>query len=144
MDQRQINGVIFLDLKKAFDTVDHQILLLKLQAYGIRAPTLKWPFISYLEQRTQICILNNFKSDTEKICCGVPQGSNLGPLLFLIYMNDFPNCLETTQSNLFADHTILSCQGQSSLDIEHKLNKDLVNALKWLSANKLTLKKFWV
>ena len=84
-------------------------------------------------------MLNNLKSDTETICCGVPQGSNLGPLLFLIYINDFPNCLETTQSNLFADDTILSCQGQSSLDIEHKLNKDLVNAQKLLSANKLTL-----
>ena len=96
MDQGQINGVIFLDLKKAFDMVDHQILLSKLQAYGIRGLTLKW-FTSYLEQRKQICMLNNFKSDTETICCGVPQGSNLGPLLFLIYINDFPNCLETTQ-----------------------------------------------
>ena len=83
MDQGQINGVIFLDLKKAFDTVDHQILLSKLQAYGIRGLTLKW-FQSYLDQRKQICMLNNFKSDTETICCGVPQGSNLGPLLFLI------------------------------------------------------------
>ena len=122
--------------EKEFDTVDHQILLLKLQAYGIRGLTLKW-FISYLDQRTQICMLHNFKSNTETICCGVPQGSNLGPLLFLIYINDFPSCLETTQSNLFADDTILSCQGQSSLDIEHKLNNDLVNAQKWLSANKL-------
>ena len=138
MDQGQINGVIFLDPKKAFDTIDHQILLSKLQAYGIRDHTLKW-FQSYLDQRKQICMLNNCKSVIESIRCGVPQGSNLGPLLFLIYINDLPNCLETTHSNLFADDTILSCQGHLSTDIEYKLNKDLVNAQKWLSANKLTL-----
>ena len=138
MDQGQINGVIFLDLKKAFDTIDHQIILSKLQAYGIRDHTLRW-FQSYLDQRKQICMLNNCKSDIESIRCGVPQGSNLGPLLFLIYINDLPNCLETTHSNLFADDTILSCQGHLSIDIEYKLNKDLVNAQKWLSANKLTL-----
>ncbi|CAB4000156.1 Hypothetical predicted protein [Paramuricea clavata] len=115
-----------------------KILLSKLQAYGIRDHTLKW-FQSYLDQRKQICMLNNCKSDIETIRCGVPQGSNLGPLLFLIYINDLPNCLETTHSNLFADDTILSCQGHLSIDIEYKLNNDVVNAQKWLSANKLTL-----
>ena len=74
MDQGQINGVIFLDLKKAFDTIDHQILLSKLQAYGIRDHKLKW-FQSYLDQRKQICMLNNCKSDIEtirilRLCCG--------------------------------------------------------------------------
>jgi hypothetical protein len=111
MDQGQINGVIFLDLKKAFDTIDHQILLSKLQAYGIRLirdHTLKW-FQLYLDQRKQICMLNNCKSDIESIRCGVPQGSNLGL---------------STHSNLFADDTILSCQGHLSIDIEYKLNKD--------------------
>ena len=134
MDQGKINGVIYLDLKKAFDTIDHQILLSKLQAYGIRDHTLKW-FQSYLDQRKQICMLNNCKSGIETIRCGVPQGSNLGPLLFLIYINDLPNCPETTHSNLFADDTILSCQGHLSTDIEYKLNKDLINAQKWLSAS---------
>ncbi len=138
IDQGLINGVIFLDLKKAFDTIDHQILLSKLHAYGIRGNAFKW-FQSYLDQRKQICMLNNCKSNIEKIRCGVPQGSNLGPLLFLIYINDFPNCLEATHSNLFADDTILSCQGHSSADIEHRLNYDILNAQKWLTANKLTL-----
>jgi hypothetical protein len=87
MDQRQINGVILLDLKKAFDMIDHQILLSKLQAYEIRDHTFKW-FQSYSDQRKQVCMLNNCKSDVETIHCGVPQGSNLGPLLFLIYIND--------------------------------------------------------
>ncbi len=98
IDQSLINGVIFLDLKKAFDTIDHQILLSKLHAYGIRGNAFKW-FQSYLDQRKQICMLNNCKSNIEKIRCGVPQGSNLGPLLFLIYINDLPNCLEATHSN---------------------------------------------
>jgi hypothetical protein len=97
------------------------------------------PNESYLDQRKQICMLNNCKSDIETIRCGVPQGSNHEPLLFLIYISDLPNCLETTHSNLFADDTILSCQGHLSIDIEYKLNKDLVNAQKWSSANKLTL-----
>ncbi len=111
---------------KKFDTIDHQILLSKLHAYGIHGNELKW-FQSYLDERKQICMLNNCKSNIEKIRCGVPQGSNLGPLLFLIYINDFPNCLEATHSNLFAD---------DNYDI---LNYDILNAQKWLSANKLTL-----
>ncbi len=73
-------------------------------------------------------MLNNCKSNIEKIRYGVPQGSNLGPLLFLIYINDFPNCLEATPSNLFADDTILSCQGHLSANIEHRLNYDILNA----------------
>ncbi len=84
-------------------------------------------------------MLNNCKSNIETIRCGVPQGSNLGPLLFLIYINDLPNCLEATHSNLFADDTIVSCQGHSSADIEHKLNNDILNAQKWLSTTKLNL-----
>jgi sarcosine oxidase/L-pipecolate oxidase len=87
MDQGQINGVILLDLKKAFGTIDHQILLSKLQAYEVRDHTFKW-FQSYFDQRKQICMLNNSKSDIETIHCGAPQGSNLGLLLFLIYIND--------------------------------------------------------
>jgi hypothetical protein len=75
----------------------------------------------------------------KKIRCGVPQGSNLGPLLFLIYINDLPNCLETTRASMFADDTNISCCSISPSDIEHKLNTDLDNVHKWLLANKLTL-----
>ena len=77
---------VFLDLSKAFDTMDHEILLQKLYQYGFRGPSLTW-IRNYLEDRGQFVIYNNAKSQTQKIKCGVPQGSILGPLLFLLYMN---------------------------------------------------------
>jgi hypothetical protein len=84
---------------------------------------------------------NNAMSDIVEINCGVPQGSNLGPLLFNLYINDLPNCLQTTKASMFADDTNLSCKGQSSADIEYKLNCDLDNTQKWLISNKLTLNR---
>jgi hypothetical protein len=140
VDQGQINGVIFLDLKKAFDTIDHQIIIYYQNYKLMRYAAIRSNGFNY-----RICVkesmLNSCNSDIETIRCGVPQGSNFGPLLFLIYINDLPNCLETKHSNLFAGDkcTISSCQGHLSIDIEYKLNKYLVNAQKWLSANKLTL-----
>ena len=140
MDKGLINGVVFIDFKKAFDTVDHTILLAKLERYGIRETPLKW-FRSYLHQRKQVCKINNAVSNAVHINCGVPQGSNLGPLLFNLYINDLPNCLQTTSASMFADDTNLSCKGQTSEDIECKLNCDLDNIQKWLISNKLTLNR---
>ncbi|CAB3997753.1 Hypothetical predicted protein [Paramuricea clavata] len=138
MDKGMANGVLFLDLKKAFDTVDHSILLQKLYQYGIKGTPLKL-LASYLNNRKQVCVINNNKSGQETVQCGVPQGSNLGPLLFSLYINDLPMCLEYTQASMFADDTNLSCTGRTPAEIEHKLNADLSSVNDWLEANRLTL-----
>ena len=97
---------IFLDLKKAFDTVDHKILLKKLEYYGVRGTTNKW-FTSYLSDRKQLVSINGFKSNLHQINIGVPQGSVLGPLLFLIYINDLHSCVKKSTVHHFSDDTNL-------------------------------------
>ena len=138
MDKGLINSVIFLDLKKAFDTVNYEILIKKLKLYGIRNTALRW-FVSYLSNRSQVCKVGKSLSTPATITTGVPQGSNLGPLLFLLYINDLPNFLKISDPALFADDTNLTINGASTSEIEMKLEQDLNNVHQWLLANKLTL-----
>ena len=138
MDNGQINSVVFLDLSKAFDTVDHLILLRKLSLYGSSDSTIKW-FQSYLTNRTQCCAVNGHLSSNRKIKCGVPQGSILGPLLFLLYINDLPQCLKFSRPRMYADDTNITVSDKSLTKVINSTNKDLANIKQWLLANKLSL-----
>ena len=138
LDRKMFNLVVLIDLIKAFDTVDHQILLRKLELYGIKGEALTL-LKSYLTNRNQKCQIKNSFSTERLIKCGVPQGSILGPLFFLLYINELPQCLNKTKPRLFADHTNLTASGDSITDLETAVNSDLENLRKWLIANKLSL-----
>ena len=137
MDRSLYDMVFFLDLKKAFDTVNHEILLNKFMTYGITDSALDL-LSSYLTDRKQKCQVNGTSSQLRKIHRGVPQGSILGHLL-LIYINDLPTCLEYATPRLFADDTSITVAGKSVNEKEVTLNYDLVNMKKWLAADKLNL-----
>ena len=129
---------VFIDLQKAFDTVDHNILLSKLNHYGVRGVSNLW-FRSYLSNRQQFVSISGYSSESRPVEFGVPQGSVLGPLLFLLYINDLPNAIENSQTNLFADDTcLLSCDSDLK-SLELKVNTDLVKLSAWLLANKISL-----
>ena len=129
---------IFVDLHKAFDAVDHSILLSKLCHYGIRALTNKW-FESYLANRKQFVSINGFASSTSSIASGVPQGSVLGPLLFLLYINDLHAAIKHRKVLHFADDTNLLIINKSLKRLNKLLNSDLKNLTNWLNANKNSL-----
>ena len=105
IDKNKFTAGIFLDLSKAFDTVNHSIIIAKLRHYGIRGIALEW-FKNYLTNRKQMVKFNNTISSKEKVTCGIPQGSVLRPLVFLIYMNDIHKCSKILSFILFADDTI--------------------------------------
>ena len=140
MDKGRLNGIIFLDLKKAFDCVDHSILLGKLAHFGIRGTTLNL-FQSYLTNKIQMCKVDQIISKEKITRCGVRQGSNLGPLLFLMYINDLSNYLSRSTAGMFVDDTNLTTSGSSIAGVQFNLNEDLEHIHQWLLPNKLTLNK---
>ena len=129
---------VFVDLQKAFDIVDNNILLQKLSHNGIRDIANCW-FSSYLSNRKQFVTINGFDSETQSVQCGVPQESVLGPLLFLIYINDLHSAIKFSQSFHFADDTCLHNIQSTFSKINRSLNKNLKELSFWLNANKIAL-----
>eukprot|EP00795_Rhopilema_esculentum_P017922 gene17922-biopygen753 len=138
MDRGLMTGAVFIDLRKAFDTVDHERLLSKLLHYGIKNKELCW-FESYLFGRTQIVSYDGALSENQAISCGVPQGSILGPLLFTLLINDIDENLSQCEMTLYADDSVLYVAGKKCDIIEEKLNSDLKQIAYWLQQNNLVI-----
>ena len=129
---------IQIDLRKAFDVVRHDILLDKLFHYGIRGVTLNW-FRNYLFNRQHYVGIKNSASSLKPITIGVPQGSILGPILFLIFINDMPNCSEFFSSTLFADDSTFSTSVENLTDSIQSINTELIKIQNWTLSNRLTI-----
>ena len=138
IDRNEFSIGVFIDLAKAFDTLDHDILLCKLNNYGVRGITLNW-FRSYLTNRYQYVTWNGCSSENKRIKCGVPQGSILGPLLFILYINDIVNCSHIIKFILFADDTNLFHSDSNYQRLIVTLNAELQKLCVWFKSNKLYL-----
>ena len=137
LDEKEVMAVLFLDLQKAFDTVNHDILLKKLYHYGVRGNAYRL-LSSYLSGRQQYTKIGNCPSTLAQILFGVPQGSVLGPLLFLIYINDLPNA-SALLCWLFADDTALALSSTNFQDLEIRFNIEISKVQDWLLANRLSV-----
>lgn len=129
---------VFLDFKRAFETIDREILLQKLYYYGVRNTEITW-FRNYLNGREQRTSYRNITSNNRIVEHGVPQGSVLGPLLFILYINDIEKCLKYCKINLFADDTLLHIITTNVEDGISKMNEDLKNISEWINQNKLKI-----
>ena len=138
LDNGQLACEIFLDLEKALDTLSHDILLITLNHYGIKSIENDW-FRSYLSGRTQFVSINGFNSDYKAVKYGVPHGSVVGPLLFLIFINDLNIAIKNSETFHFADDTCLLNIKDSVKKINKIDNNDLKFLIQWLHANKISL-----
>ena len=138
LEEGQIVMGLFLDFRKAFNTVNHQILLKKMYKYGIRGVVYDW-FKSYLSNRKQYVNINKVNSPKLNITCGIPQGSILGPLMFLLYINDIANVSSVLFFLLFADDTTVFCSGKNIDDLINIVNREMQKLIIWLYVNKLSI-----
>ena len=137
LDEDRLVGSVFLDLSKAFDMVDHLILLRKLAKCGVVGRELEW-FVGYLSGRKQRVCVRNAKSKIE-VQRGVPQGSILGPLLFIVYVNDLPQVIQNCAVTQYADDTTMTLVANDVNSLERKLDEDLQHVMKWADDNKLKM-----
>lgn len=140
IDKGLVTGVVFIDLRKAFDTVDIDILLAKLPSFGISGIELEW-FKSYLTGRSQTVVVDGSLSEPLPVNIGVPQGSILGPLLFLLFLNDLPTVAESCDTNMFADDTEIDSAAKPDqvIELETNLNSDLNRFKSYFDVNRLSL-----
>ena len=125
MDKGEVTGSVFIDLAKAFDTVDHDILISKLKNYGVCVESLQW-FENYFSGRfKQLVCIDSQSSEELEITSGVPQGSIVGPLLFIVYINDLPRSLKHCSVNMYADDTAIYLGSQTVDTLNIYLNQDL-------------------
>ena len=137
IDCSRYNCVLLLDLKKAFDTVDHKLLLYKLERHGIRGNVLDL-FQSYFTQRFQYVYVNDSTTNKLEVKCGVPQGSILGPTLFSLYVNDLPK-ISQFNVRMFADDTVMVMSDRDLQNLKKTANAEVKKIENWASLNKLTL-----
>ena len=138
MDEGLLTGLISIDLKKSFDFVDHEIPCQKLEHYGVVGKELSW-FKSYLSNRKQYCRINGVDSNINGINVGVPQGSCLGPPLFLVYINDLPYIVKSSKVSMYADDTSIYHSSKDIAQLNTALNEELRRLDRRLKGNKLSL-----
>ena len=138
MDEGRYTGAVFVDLQKAFDTVNHQVLLNKLYSIGLDEMSLQW-FESYLSERRIVTMINNVMSNERVLTHGVPQGSLLGPLLFTIFRNDLPKIFNLCHVHLYADDTVIHFSHKCPTVVGSVLNDEMEYLDKWMSRNKLLI-----
>ena len=138
MNNNQITISVYIDAMKAFDTVDHDILLKKIKCFGITGKCFNW-VENYLKNRKQCTVANDTVSNLADITYGVPQGSVCGPLLFLLYINDISYCLEKCKVSLYADDTVLYYTSDCINDVLRTVQQDLNSLSEWCCKNKITV-----
>ena len=138
IDKGKMVGAVSIDLSKAFDTLSHSVLISKMQKCGVKGIAIQW-FIDYLFNRSIISVIDDQRSEPQSLICGVPQGSILGPILFLMYFNDFEQCLSHSRVYKFADDTVIFVPRSQRDDIESDLNSDLQGISEYFRINELVI-----